>query len=469
MMYIRVLEEISRHLWAISQPAIDAIIRIVTIGEELEERSIFHGSVVTVEERKEQIEAAAGKAQESYKYGEVYGSMGILHVDGPLVPRGQAQPESLPQITTTYGLLADYEAMQSNKKIDRIAMIFDTPGGAVTGGTELASAIASGKKPVVAYVEGMAASLGYLIASHCDAIVAANTASLGSVGVVAKIEAGRDKNMVKFVSTQSPMKNADPTTEDGAKSYQKIVDDMADVIIDSIATARGTDREDVMENYGQGGVVIASRAKAKSMIDAVMTRKQFLTDFSGDLVAGCGWLKKGQSRKSKALSPKHQFDLTEKMSTQSNNDEPARAEETNERTENMKLEELLTANPEAKGEFDAAISKAKEEARTALRTELKIAAETASGDEYPLPVRKIAGEVIKGEKSMETLDAVMVIAEMEKEKKNSMAAQTATKTHGDTPPDVSMNSGPSSDGKIRNTADYYKALGKPVPIAGEVN
>jgi len=36
----------------------DAIIRIVTVGEELEERSIFHGSNITVEERTAELEAA---------------------------------------------------------------------------------------------------------------------------------------------------------------------------------------------------------------------------------------------------------------------------------------------------------------------------------------------------------------------------------------------------------------------------
>ena len=467
-MYIRVLEEISRHLWAISQPAIDAIIRIVTVGEEFEERSIFHGSVVTIEDRKEQIEAAAGKAQESYRYSERHDNLGIIHVDGPIISRAAGQSPSQPELTTTSGLMADWDAMQSNKKIDRIAMIFDTPGGAVTLGTEFASMISSSKKPVVAYVEGMAASLGYLFASHCDAIVASNTANLGSVGVVAKIDAGRDKDMKKFVSTQSPLKHADPTTAEGSKSYQRIVDDMADVIINSVASARGTNREDVMENYGKGSVVIAARAEAKGMIDAVMTRKQFLKDFSGDLVAGCGWYKKGKSRKTAQVSePERQFDSIEKVSTQSNSEEAARAETNEERTENMNLEELLTANPEAKRGFDAAISKAKEEARTAMRTELKQAADVASGDEYPLPVRKIAGEVIKGEKAMETLDAVMTVAEMEKEKKNSTAAKEATKTQGDTPPDV--NDGPSNDGKIRNTADYYRAIGVPMPTAKEVN
>lgn len=69
--------------------------------------------------------------------------------------------------------------------IDAIVVDIDSPGGMVAGTEEFGAAIKAASKPVVAFVNGMAASAGYWIASSCRRIIANNTTAIvGSIGVM---------------------------------------------------------------------------------------------------------------------------------------------------------------------------------------------------------------------------------------------------------------------------------------------
>ncbi|MBB6307002.1 signal peptide peptidase SppA [Xanthobacter tagetidis] len=67
-----------------------------------------------------------------------------------------------------------------------VILSIDSPGGTVTGAEQLYDALQrlAKKKPVVAVVEGLAASGGYIAAIGADHIVARRNALVGSVGVI---------------------------------------------------------------------------------------------------------------------------------------------------------------------------------------------------------------------------------------------------------------------------------------------
>lgn len=67
-----------------------------------------------------------------------------------------------------------------------VILSIDSPGGTVTGSEQLYDALRrlAAKKPVVAVVEGMAASGAYIAALGADHIVARRNALVGSVGVI---------------------------------------------------------------------------------------------------------------------------------------------------------------------------------------------------------------------------------------------------------------------------------------------
>ncbi|NCD40940.1 MAG: S49 family peptidase [Bacteroidia bacterium] len=102
----------------------------------------------------------------------------------------------------------------NNPDIKGLVLNIDSPGGTVDGTRRLADIIKNTKKPTVAYVDGMAASAAYWIASAADSIVAEPRSTIGSVGVMlsfADMQPALEREGVKFhqiVSNLSPDKNS---------------------------------------------------------------------------------------------------------------------------------------------------------------------------------------------------------------------------------------------------------------------
>lgn len=178
---------------------------------------------------------------------------------------------------TSYDLLArDFTAAVDDPSIRGIVLHIDSPGGEVNGASELAQMIAAarGTKPIVAYAGGSMASAAYWIGSAADRLVAANTAMIGSIGAQMGMtvrDARAGEKSYRFVSSQSPNKNASPESESGALQLQALVDDIAKVFIETVAGNRGISAETVLQNYGQGAVFLAEKALSNGMIDAVGT------------------------------------------------------------------------------------------------------------------------------------------------------------------------------------------------------
>ncbi len=464
MRHARIIEEIHRHQWAITPAAIEAIVRIVTIGEQLEERSIFHGSTITVEERQTDMEAAlpVGPDSESYQFSQRFDNVGVINVDGPTIPRKAGNAPSQPRLTTTQGLMSDFDRMDSDPRIDRIAFISDSPGGAVTGTSELAARIHDSDKPVVTFVEGVCASADYWRASAGDAIVGADTSHVGSIGVIAKIKTSKDKDGVEIVSSQSEFKNPDLETEEGKAIIQTMVDDTADVFVNATADYRGTTRENVLENYGKGSIIIASRALAKGMIDGVMTRRQFMREFSGDLDA-CTFMTGSKSKKRRRLNASKEIDISAQHGEIEESDTAIEqaAENPNEGVKTMDLEQFLAENPAARIEFDKAIVTARAEACKELHASLGPVAKIVAGTEYADSIRAMGAQVFEGKQKLEIFEAVIAIEDAKAEKENSTAAVVASTAIPATPADSGSASGElSTDGKIRTTADFLRETGK---------
>lgn len=214
------------------------------------------------------------------------GSVAILDVRGPLVSR--ANLFTAISGATSYDILRrDLQAALDDPSIRAIVMSYDTPGGSVTNVDELAKAVRAGKaiKPIVAYVGGSAASAGYWLASQSTEIVIADTALLGSIGVRAALqdtskkdaEAGR----IEFISSQSPGKRTDLSTDEGRARIQRTIDALADVFIATVAEGRGVKPDDVIAKFGGGDVLIGSAAVAAGMADRIGNFEAVINELDG--------------------------------------------------------------------------------------------------------------------------------------------------------------------------------------------
>lgn len=115
----------------------------------------------------------------------VVDGVAVISAMGGLVHRTKLAADS--SLLIGYNdLAADLEDALAKADVHAIALVFDSPGGEVSGAFELAERIyaARGRKPIVAVADGMAASAAYLAASAADEVVLTNTSYVGSIGVV---------------------------------------------------------------------------------------------------------------------------------------------------------------------------------------------------------------------------------------------------------------------------------------------
>lgn len=241
----------------------------------------------------EALEAYRAQAAERGERLLVRDGVGILDVTGPLFKRANLFVRI--SGATSYEILRrDLQAALDDPSIHAIMLRIDSPGGEANGCDELARAIyeARGKKPITAFVSGMAASGGYWLASAAERVVVSDAAVLGSIGVVLGMRLAKDDGKtIEFVSAQSPGKRPDPTTDAGKARIQEMVDDLADVFIASVAKFRGVSPETVVKKFGEGGVKVGAKAVAAGMADEVGQFEAALSALS----------KRGKSRRSNPL------------------------------------------------------------------------------------------------------------------------------------------------------------------------
>lgn len=216
---------------------------------------------------------------------EMRGSVAVLNVIGPLFRYANLFTD-ISGATSIEELAQAFGAAVEDPNVKAIAFNIDSPGGELAGVSELATAIyrARGKKPIAVYVDDLAASGAYWLASAADRIVVSDTARVGSIGVLATIVEEAETDGVKtyrFVSSVSPNKRPDLESEEGRDSVQELVDDLGRVFVETVARNRGVTTEKVIADFGKGFLRTARKAVAAGMADAIGTFEDVRDDLSG--------------------------------------------------------------------------------------------------------------------------------------------------------------------------------------------
>lgn len=266
--------------WAMTPEALRGVLYALDRGLDSSDRTAFHGAGEGV---KQAIISDIGQSvQDSAADSYIRGSTGVIFIDGPIIPRADFF-SNVSGVTSLEQIACDFRAMVSDPVVTDIVLAIDSPGGNIVGVSEFAQMVNSCPKPTTAYVYGMAASAAYWIAAACHTVVGVDTAEFGSIGVVmtyqdtSKADAARGVENVEIVSSQSPYKRPDLSTDDGRASVQLVLDDLAGVFVDSVAAYRGTKPETVLESFGKGGMMAAKRAQAAGMLDKIGTMESIFT------------------------------------------------------------------------------------------------------------------------------------------------------------------------------------------------
>jgi ClpP class serine protease len=253
--------------WAIQPDALRAILAIagrVEIGPEL--------IAAAMHSHPEAVAAREGKRLPGSRDAELRDGVAILHVKGPIF-RYANLFDDVSGATSVQLLARDFTQALENPNAHAILIHIDSPGGEVSGISEFSEMIyqARARKPITAYVSDLGASAGYFIASAAERIVVADTAKLGSIGVVMPVRdpAKAESPDIEFVSSQSPGKRANPHTKAGQAQYQATVDQLAEIFIAAVARNRGVSPETVQRDFGAGWILIGQAAVDAGMADAV--------------------------------------------------------------------------------------------------------------------------------------------------------------------------------------------------------
>jgi protease IV len=115
-----------------------------------------------------------------YRFGgPPQGAVGVVHLDGEMSDGSVASAERV--------LPALRRAFESDR-VRAVVLSIDSPGGAPLEAERIYRAIDSWQlshpKPVVAVINNIGASAGYMVALHCDEIYAGTYSLVGSVGAV---------------------------------------------------------------------------------------------------------------------------------------------------------------------------------------------------------------------------------------------------------------------------------------------
>jgi len=233
-------------------------------------------------------EEAALSRKDENKTAKSPGNIAVVPVSGFINARMSMLERIMPGImTSAEGLEAMIRAAYDDDDNKAIVLDINSPGGMAAGVPELATAIRSmrgGDKPIIAQVQGMAASAAYWIASATDEIVATPSSVVGSIGVIAihedisrmEEDMGITNTVISAGKYKSEGNPFEPLTEEGRAAIQARVDDYYKMFVAAVAEGRDTDKATVRSGYGEGRTVIAEKAKSEGMIDRIGSMRDTL-------------------------------------------------------------------------------------------------------------------------------------------------------------------------------------------------
>lgn len=165
----------------------------------------------------------------------------------------------------------------------------NSPGGVVAGTKELADYIteAATRKPCAAYADGQCASAAYWLASATGRVYAPQTASVGSVGVIAVLtdwsQASEKYGVVRHIITGGKWKAAGhpdkPLTDAERAYFQTQITELHAIFRADVAAGMGITADPA--HWGEGQLLLAEPARQLGLVTAIVRDADAaMTDFA---------------------------------------------------------------------------------------------------------------------------------------------------------------------------------------------
>jgi len=281
-----VLKVLDGSVWAITESGMDQIMHAI---EGMEHKDVLEAAQVEDATKNRGV-----LEDKEYKYEddmyEVNGSMATMPVYGKMFPRANMMTR-LSGGTSTRKLGRAIDEVEEREDIDKVMMVFDSPGGSIQGLTNTASKIRNMETETVAFAEGLMASAAYFVGSAANRVVASPDSMVGAIGSVAKIvsragkleDEGYDVKVIRSAEKKAKPNPSEPIDEDSVKEVQKLVNAAHEQFVRQVAINLDLSEETVSNTMADGSVINGSEAEGTNFVDDVATIDEVMDEFEGSV------------------------------------------------------------------------------------------------------------------------------------------------------------------------------------------
>jgi protease IV len=221
---------------------------------------------------------SGAQIQPSYVSGPLTGdAVAVIDVSGPIVSGG-GTPDAFGSSTSAASgpIVAAIKAAAKDPSVKVILLNVDSPGGSVIASDEIYNALKKSGKPVVAYMNALAASGGYYVSMAAGHVMAHPDTLTGSIGVISEFtnyeglyeKVGLKSRIIKSAENKDFGSPTMPFTAEDEKLWQGVIDETYDSFLTIVADNRGMTKEQ-LRPLADGRVYTGRQALAAKLIDSL--------------------------------------------------------------------------------------------------------------------------------------------------------------------------------------------------------
>lgn len=210
----------------------------------------------------------------------------VIPIDGVIGKRA-SELEKSSGVVDCNDITAALDMAMTDTNVKAVVLDFNSPGGTVTGTPEVAAKIkeVGAVKPIIAYTDMLCCSAAYWMASQADAIYAAGSACVGSIGVYAAIldqsrayeMAGLKQEVFKAGKLKGMGVRGTSLTTEQRDHIQASVDGIHAQFKTAVREGRGKEIDDDMM---EGQDFYASECLGNGLVDSIATLQDAIRDAS---------------------------------------------------------------------------------------------------------------------------------------------------------------------------------------------
>jgi len=204
----------------------------------------------------------------------------IVHLDLEGIISSMSAHGFLEQaLPTVDGIKRALAQAVADDEVKAIVLRVNSPGGEVTASDIIYNAVkkAATQKPVVVYMDSVAASGGYYVACGATKVIASETTLTASIGVIMESmnyhelfgKVGLGSQTFTSGAFKDTLSGARPMREDEKVYVQALVDEMYDRFLGIVSEARKVPKEVLRKTVADGRVVTGRQALDAKLVDQI--------------------------------------------------------------------------------------------------------------------------------------------------------------------------------------------------------